>query len=191
MLLVLLFALTARDAVAGELVNSVYSVADPAKLFQIRQVEIEADTTENHVQDAKALLKRIERFQIEPDAWWDDVLIAEMIELAKNSGDIVRNPVSLKITTYRQDNFYTSHFGGIYIFRDVEQPAAITVEPPDAMLPLPIENVYGFGDRNGIARFLEQNRLVESIVSARNLNTSALLRQRLDFILVDTASAYG
>ena len=186
-----LFALTARDAVAGELVNSVYSVADPAKLFQIRQVEIEADTTENHVQDAKALLKRIERFQIEPDAWWDDVLIAEMIELAKNSGDIVRNPVSLKITTYRQDNFYTSHFGGIYIFRDVEQPAAITVEPPDAMLPLPIENVYGFGDRNGIAHFLEQNRLVESIVSARNLNTSALLRQRLDFILVDTASAYG
>ena len=34
--------LVRRDAVAGELVNSVYSVAEPAKLFQIRQIEVEA-----------------------------------------------------------------------------------------------------------------------------------------------------
>jgi hypothetical protein len=186
-----LFALTARDAVAGELINSVYSVSDPARLFQIRQVEVEADTTENHVEDARVLLKKIDRFQSEPDAWWDDVLIAEMIELAKTSGDIMRNPISLSTASFRQDNFYTSHFGGIYLFRDVKHPAAITAQPAEALGPLPIENVFGFDDRNGIARFLEKNGLVESIVSARNLNAAALLRQRLDFILVDTAANMG
>jgi uncharacterized protein DUF6638 len=186
-----LFALTARDAVAGELVNSIYAVSDPSRLFQIRQVEIEADTTESHIVDAQELLVKIDTFQTKQDAWWDDVLIADMIELAKKSGDIVRNPVSLKTASFRQDNFYTAHFGGIYIFRDVKNPAAITVGPPEDVSPLPIESVYGFDDRNGIARFLEKNKLVESIVAARNLDTAALLRQRLDFILVDTASTKG
>jgi uncharacterized protein DUF6638 len=186
-----LFALTARDAVAGELVNSVYSVAEPAKLFQIRQIEVEADTTENHIVDAQDLLKKIDRFQNKPDAWFDDVLIADMIELAKKSGDIVRNPVSLKTASFRQDNFYTSHFGGLYIFRDVEAPAAITVGPAKDLLPLPIEKVYGFDNRNGIARFLESNKLVESVISANNLDAAALLRQRLDFILVDVAAEAG
>jgi len=36
------------------------------------------------------------------DAWWDDVLIAEMIELAKRTGNIQRNPVELKTQSYTQ-----------------------------------------------------------------------------------------
>ena len=39
-----LFALTARDAVAGELANSVYEMSTPAKLLNIRRISIEADT---------------------------------------------------------------------------------------------------------------------------------------------------
>ena len=186
-----LFALTTRDAVAGELINSVYSVSEPSRLFQIRQIEVEADTTENHVVDAQELLTKIDQFQTEPEAWWDDVLITDMVELAKKSGDIVGNPLSLDNGTYRQDNFYTAHFGGIYIFRDVKKPAAITAGAPEDVVPLPIESVYGFSDRNGIARFLEKNKLVESIASAKNLNTAALLQQRIDFILVDAAAAAG
>ncbi len=38
-----LFALTAHDAVAGELMNSVYEVSTPAKLFDIRKIVVEAD----------------------------------------------------------------------------------------------------------------------------------------------------
>ncbi len=186
-----IFALTARDAVAGELVNSVMSVSDPARLFKIRKVEIEADTTQNHVADAAELMKKIAQFQTENDAWWDDDLIAEMIGLARVSGDITRNPVSLRTSSFRQDNFYTSHFGGIYIFRDARAPAAIRVLGSDDENALPIETVYQFDDRDGLAQFLAKNHLVESIVSARNLNAGALLRQRLDFILVDTAATAG
>ncbi len=186
-----LFALTARDAIAGELVNSIYSVEDPANLFQIRQIDIEADTTENHIEGAQELSARINRFQNEPEAWWDDVLIAEMIELARKSGDIVANPVSLEKSTFRQEDFHTAHFGGIYIFRDGKKTVAILVDPPDDLGILPADRAYTFADRSGIARFLEQNNLVESIVSAKGLNTAALLRQRLDFILVDVAADAG
>ena len=63
-----LFALTARDAVAGELVNSVYSVETADKLFDIRRITIEADTTEGTVANAAKLTTLIDRFKTAPDA---------------------------------------------------------------------------------------------------------------------------
>jgi hypothetical protein len=78
-----LFALTARDAVAGELQNTVFEVSTAAKLLDIRQITVEADTIGGHVKDAGKLAALIERFKNEPDGWRDDVLIAEMIGLAK------------------------------------------------------------------------------------------------------------
>ena len=83
-----LFALTARDAVAGELVNSVYDITDPQRLFDIRSVVIEADTTQGTVQSANTLAKKVDRFLQDEDAWFDDVLIAEMITLAGETGDV-------------------------------------------------------------------------------------------------------
>jgi len=186
-----LFALTTRDAVAGELVNSVFSLDTPARLFQIRQIGIEADTTRSHIDDAKALLEKIERFETGKDAWWDDTLIDEMIALARTSGDILRNPVGLNDSSFQQDDFYTAHFGGVYIFRAPPHPAAISVSPPAALGPLPIEKVIGLDDRNAIAQFLQENELAESIVAASGLDTRALLQERLDFILVDTAARAG
>jgi hypothetical protein len=45
-----------------------------------------------------------------------------MIELAGKTGDLARNPVRLKAMSFEQDDFWTSHFGGLYIFRGVEHP---------------------------------------------------------------------
>ena len=58
-----LFALTARDAVAGELANSVYEVSNPARLLDIRRITIEADTIGGHVADAAKLGQMIDRFR--------------------------------------------------------------------------------------------------------------------------------
>ncbi|MCH5377311.1 MAG: hypothetical protein JJ992_25395, partial [Planctomycetes bacterium] len=90
-----LFALTTRDAVAGELANSVFDLTSPERLFDIRRIKVEADTTSAHVAEARKLAEKIERFKTEPDAWWDDLLIAEMIELAKTTGDVTHNPIAL------------------------------------------------------------------------------------------------
>jgi hypothetical protein len=186
-----LFALTARDAVAGELDGSVFELSTPAKLFDIRKITVTADTTEGHVAEARKLGKKIERFRREPDAWWDDVLIAEMITLAKKTGDVTRTPLEIEAKTFTQGNFWTAHFGGLYIFRDVEHPAAISVGPEEALGQLPIERVFDFSDRNGIARFLEANELVEPIVKARGVDAAAILKQKMDFILLDAADRLG
>lgn len=184
-----LFALTARDAVAGELQNSVYEVSSPSKLFDIRQISIEADTIGGHVADAGKLAKLIERFRQEPDGWRDDVLIAEMIGLAKKTGDVTRIPIHLAAMTFEQANFWTSHFGGIYLFRSLKAPAAITVKPRAEIGKLPIANTFDIRQRNQIADWLLRNDLVEPIVKARGMDAAAVIRQKLDFILVDAADA--
>lgn len=186
-----LFALTARDAVAGELVNSVYRADDAARLFDIRKIEIEADTTEGTVRQGAALGRLIDRFKTDEDAWFDDVLIARMIETAKATGDVVRNPVSLTERSFEQGNFWTAHFGGLYIFREVEHPAVIASGGKEAAGALPVEFVFETGERNRIAKFFELNELVEPIVKARGIDAAAILRQKMDFIVVDAAQEAG
>ena len=186
-----LFALTARDAVAGELDGTVFDLSSAARLFDIRKVTVRADTTTAQVAEGRRLAKRIHRFRTEPDAWWDDVLIAEMIGLAKVTGDVTRNPIDLPARTFEQANFWTSHFGGLYTFRGVDHPAAISVGPKAALGPLPVDTVLDFADRNGIARFLERNELVEPIVKARGVDAAAILHQKMDFILLDAADTLG
>ncbi|MCV2893622.1 DUF6638 family protein [Lentibacter sp. XHP0401] len=186
-----LFALTARDAVAGELLNSVYKVETPARLFDIRKIEVEADTTEGTVRQGAKLGKLIDRFKGEEDGWFDDVLIAEMIETAKSTGDVVRNPVKLTARAFAQDNFWTAHFGGLYLFRGVEHPAVIASGDKAGLGKLPIAHVFDLKDRNQIAKFLELNGLVESIVKARGIDAAAILRQKMDFIVVDAAQEVG
>ncbi len=185
-----LFALTAQDAVAGELDNSVYEVASPARLFDIRTITVIADTTHSHVANARKLAEKIERFQTAPDGWYDDVLIAEMITLAKETGDVTRNPIDLDRPTYTQDNFWTAHFGGIYVFRDVAHPVAICALPKAEVGEMPVETL-DLSERNKLATFLEVNDLVEPIIKARGVDGASILRQKMDFILVDAATTQG
>jgi hypothetical protein len=186
-----LFGLTARDAVAGELENTVFELPSPAKLFDIRRITVIADTTGNHLAEAEKLTGLIDTFRTKEDAWWDDVLIGEMIGLAQKTGDVTRNPVTLKATAFEQGNFWTAHFGGIYVFRDVAHPAAISALPKESLGALPIKYVFDMGDRNQIAKFLEINDLAEPIITARGADAAAILRQKMDFILVDAATALG
>ena len=81
-----LFALSIRDPVVGELVNSVYSVEKPRDLFNFSTIEIDADTVGGHAEAGDELSEKIERFINEPDGWWDDVLIAEMVDWARSCG---------------------------------------------------------------------------------------------------------
>ncbi len=184
-----LFALTTRDAVAGELANSVFDLSSPERLFDIRRIVVEADTTGSHVAQGRKLAGLIERFKTENDAWWDDVLIAEMITLAKRTGDVTRNPITLDRLAVEHGNFWTSHFAGLYLFNDLEHPATISVGPKEPLGKLPVRHLFDLKDRNSLARFLELNELVEPIVRARNIDAAAILGQKMDFILVSVGAA--
>ncbi|NSX53433.1 DUF6638 family protein [Parasulfitobacter algicola] len=183
-----LFALTARDAVAGELVNSIYDASTPARLMDIGRIRVEADTTEGTVKQAARLGKMINQFKRGDDAWFDDVLIADMITLAKKTGDVTRNPVKLKTSSFEQRSFWTSHFGGLYVFRDIQREGVISTGDINELGNIPIENVFSLSSRNQIAAFLEANDLVEPIIDARGIDAAAILRQKMDFVLVDVAA---
>jgi hypothetical protein len=186
-----LFALTARDGVAGELVNSVYGLDTPARLFDIGHVSIEADTTDGAVAAAAKLGGMIDQFMRDDGAWFDDVLIGNMIGLAKDTGDITRNPVKLADMTFDQDNFWTAHLGGLYLFRGVPEPAAITMGEKCDLGDLPIATVLQGDERSAIAQFLKSNDLAEPIVEARGIDSGAILRQKMDFIVADVAAGLG
>jgi len=184
-----LFALTARDVVAGELQGSVYEVSTAARLLDMRQITVEADTIGGHVADAGKLAALIGRFRTEPDGWRDDVLIAEMIELAKKTGDVTRVPIHLPAMTFQQPSFWTGHFGGLYVFRDLKVPAVIVATPGNPLGKLPISAVMELGEHNRIAEWMGRNGLVEPIVQARGMNAPAVMRQKMDFVLVNAADA--
>ena len=186
-----LFALTARDAVAGELQGSVYEVSTPARLLEMKRVTVEADTIGGHVADAEKLTRMIGQFREEPEGWRDETLIAQMIELARKTGDVTRQPIALPAMTFQQPNFWTSHFGGIYIFQEAKFPGLISTLPRESLGRVPLSPAMDLTQRNTIADWLERNGLVEPIVQARGLDAAAVLRQKMDFILVEAAETLG
>lgn len=186
-----LFALTARDAVAGEMENSVFALTSPQKLFDIRRIRIECDTTGGALKYADRLATLVDRFKSEDDAWFDDVLIAEMIGLAEKSGDLTRNPIRLKDTEFTQGNYWTSHFGGLYLFPQSDHPAVIAAGDKSDLGDLPVKYVFDLSERNRIAKFLDYNDLTESIIESRGIDSAAILRQKMDFIVIDAASDAG
>ena len=101
-----------------------------------------------------------------------------MIGLAKSTGDVTRNPITLDKLSVDHGDFWTSHFGGLYIFRDTEHPATISVGDKDKLGKLPTPYLFDLNDRNMLARFLELNDLVEPIVRARGVDAAAILARR-------------
>ena len=186
-----LFALTIRDVVIGELVNSVYSIESPTDLFEIRTIEVEADTVGGHVEAGDELQEKIQEFMTEPDGWWDDVLVAEMIELSKQTGDIIRTPIRLEPQRFEQRNFYTAHYGGLYIFRDLKRSACIASRKVDIVADLPVKQVLTLEDRQAIGEFLLRNRLVAPVHEAAGRNALNILKQKLDFIAIEVAAEQG
>lgn len=185
-----LFSLTARDAVVGEIDDQVWQIATPADLSNIRRLTVSADTTGNHVAEADKLTAMIDTFRTKPDAWWDDVLIARMIEQAKKSGDVLRNPVHLVHTGFDVPDFWTDEFGGVYVIRSAREPAMVFADPAQKA------EVAGFlmlalTSRHEIAGWLARNALAEPIISARGADAAPILRQKIDFVLADAAVRLG
>ncbi|WP_386679599.1 DUF6638 family protein [Loktanella sp. R86503] len=186
-----LFTLTAKDAVAGELLNSVHDADTPARLFYIRRITVEADTTAGTVEASDKLGAMIDDFTERADGWYDDVLIAKMIDLAKDTGDVTRNPVRLKHMTFETPDFWTALFGGLYVFRSVDHPAVIAMGDVDALSELPVSPVIGLQARSDIATFFKLNDLVEPVAQAKSPQVADILRRKMDFMVADIASKLG
>ncbi|SLN50605.1 hypothetical protein ROG8370_02240 [Roseovarius gaetbuli] len=138
-------------------------------------MRVEADTTGGAIRQAQKLGTKLVRFLSHEDAWFDDVLIAVMIEPAGGTGDVVRNPIELKEMSFDQRNSWTAHYGGVYLFQDADHLALVTCGDKKVLEGLAIRYMFDLTEHNRIAKFLELNDLVELIVKARSVDAGAIM----------------
>ncbi len=187
-----LFALTTRDAVYGELENSTYRIATLEDLLSIRQIHVEVNTTRRLISKAETLAERIRAFEDSETAWYDESFLNELIELAEAAGDIRRHPVVPTKVDYSLGNFYSSHFGGLYAFLDSSVPTVIFSDPTQvvtAEAEAAKRRYINLSDVTTLARFLEDEGLVEHLSLARAPGALELLKQRADFAVIDHVAA--
>jgi hypothetical protein len=119
-------ALTIKDVIYGEIEDSVPKVDDIEDLLSINQVEFKVLSAEDVLGKAAELGKLVDRLKQEPDAWRDNAMLTRMVELAKICGDIRENALVPDRVIFRHSAYWTSHFGGLYVFVDPDMTTVIS-----------------------------------------------------------------
>ena len=118
-------ALTIKDVVYGEIDDPILQVQDIEDLLSIEQVEFKVFTGQNLAQQALDLRQMMDRLKKEPNAWRDDDLLNQMVDLAQSTGDIRNNSLVPTELIFRHNTFWSSHFGGVYVFIDERETTVI------------------------------------------------------------------
>lgn len=118
-------ALTIKDVIYGEIEDSVQKVESIEDLLSINQVEFKVLSAEDIVGKAAELGRLVDRLKLEPNAWRDDTMLNRMVELAKVCGDVRENALVPDQVIFRHNAFWTSHFGGLYVFIDKDMTTVI------------------------------------------------------------------
>ncbi len=119
-------ALTIKDVIYGEIEDSVPKVNDIEDLLSISQVEFKVLSAEDVLGKAAELGKLVDRLKQEPDAWRDDAMLQRIVELTKVCGDIRENALVPDQVIFRHNAYWTSHFGGLYVFVDPDVTTVIS-----------------------------------------------------------------
>jgi len=119
-------ALTIKDVIYGEIEDSVPKVNDIEDLLSINQVEFKVLSAEDVLGKAAELGRLVDRLRQEPDAWRDNAMLERMVDLAKVCGDIRENALVPDQVIFRHNAYWTSHFGGIYVFVDPDMTTVIS-----------------------------------------------------------------
>ncbi|MBZ9848572.1 hypothetical protein LB565_11325 [Mesorhizobium sp. CA14] len=119
-------ALTIKDVIYGEIEDSVPKVNDIEDLLSINQVEFKVLSAEDVLGKAAELGKLVDRLKQEPDVWRDNAMLQRMVDLAKVCGDIRENALVPDQVIFRHNAYWTSHFGGLYVFVDRDMTTVIS-----------------------------------------------------------------
>ena len=158
-----LYALTIKDVVFGEIEDSVFKVEDIEDLLAIEQVEFKISTPSKLLAKASELKVMIERLRKEPEAWRNEKLLKDMVEVVNITGDIRTNTLLPDEVIFRHDTFWTAHFGGVYVFLD-EEVTTVIGDPsaPGFRRSRPWQVSYlDINDRNSVFRFLVDSGRIE------------------------------
>lgn len=174
-------ALTIKDVIYGEIEDSVSRVEDIDDLISINQVEFRVLSAADVLGKAAELGKLVDRLKQEPDAWRDDTMLERMVELAKICGDIRENTLVPDQVIFRHNAFWTSHFGGLYVFVDPDMTTVIS-DPaaPGFRRSRPWQVSYlSIRDAERVFRFLARSGRIE-LPRASWIESSGYLEHRAE-----------
>lgn len=174
-------ALTIKDVIYGEIEDSVSEVKDVEDLLSISQVEFRVLSAEDVVGKAGELAKLADKLRQEPDAWRDNAMLERMVELAKVTGDIRENALVPDQVIFRHNAFWTSHFGGLYVFID-DKVTTVIGDPaaPGFKRSRPWQVSYlDINDADRVFRFLAASGRIE-LPRASWIETSGILEHRAE-----------
>ncbi|MCB1386227.1 MAG: hypothetical protein KDJ80_09855 [Nitratireductor sp.] len=180
-----IFALTIKDVIFGEIEENVLRVDNLDDLLRIDQVEFKLSTASDLLGKAHELQGMIDRLQKDPDAWQDRALLQSMVETAKVTGDIRANELLPKEVVFRHHAFWTSHFGGVYIFNDDRQVTVIADPATKGFRrSRPWEVAYiDINDHAQVYRFLLESGRIEPPRGAW-VEQSGLLEKRAHMLVI-------
>ncbi len=177
-------ALTIKDVIYGEIEDTVSKIDDIEDLLSINQVEFRVLSAEDVLGKAAELGKLADRLKQEPDAWRDDAMLTRMVELAKVCGDIRENALVPDQVIFRHNAYWTSHFGGLYVFVDPDMTTVVS-DPaaPGFRRSRPWQVSYlSIRDADRVFRFLASTGRIE-LPRASWIETSGYLEHRAEMII--------
>lgn len=177
-------ALTIKDVIYGEIEDSVAKVENVEDLISINQVEFRVLSAEDVVGKATELATLVDRLKQEPNAWRDDAMLERMVELAKVCGDIRENALVPDHVIFRHNAFWTSHFGGLYVFVDPDTTTVICdPSAPGFRRSRPWQVSYlSITDADKVFRFLASTNRIE-LPRASWIEASGYLEHRAEMTI--------
>jgi len=177
-------ALTIKDVIYGEIEDSVTKVEDIEDLLSISQVEFRVLSADDLLGKASELATLVDRLKQEPEAWRDDAMLERMVDLAKVCGDIRENALVPDQVIFRHNAFWTSHFGGLYVFVDPDMTTVISdPSAPGFRRSRPWQVSYlSITDAERVFRFLASTGRIE-LPRASWIEQSGYLEHRAEMVI--------
>jgi hypothetical protein len=181
-------AVTIKDALYGEIEDSVSTVDHIEDLLSINEVHFKVYSAEDILGKAAKLREMADMLVSQPDAWRDDDMLNRMVELAKITGDIRQNMLVPDQLVFRHDAFWANHFGGVFVFHDGRNTTVICKsDVPGFRKARPWQVSYiDIEDYETIYGFLARTQRLE-LPQGSWIRESGLLEHRMEMSLLSLA----
>lgn len=181
-------AVTIKDALYGEIEDSVSTVDHIEDLLSINEVHFKVYSAEDILGKAARLRELSDMLVSQPEAWRDDDMLNQMVELARTTGDIRQNTLVPDQLVFRHDAFWANHFGGVFVFHDGRNTTVICKpDVPGFRKARPWQVSYiDIEDHETIYGFLARTQRLE-LPQGSWIRESGLLEHRMEMSLLNLA----
>lgn len=129
-------AVTRVDCLYGELNDGVAYINSLEDCVLISRVEVDLDTPTPFLRKARKLKHMVDELRNDPDLLVNNnsAHLSSMLELVEEVGDIRRYQFAELKSTMEVESFYTSLFGGVFVFRSLPDTHFFPVRDPYKIL---------------------------------------------------------